>query len=65
MMSERGLQRIEVLSKVLARRMTVVSGVHVLDLTIRHVQTGMTDMRTEATTFMGDHSSPYSSPLAR
>ncbi|WP_378941209.1 ISNCY family transposase [Mesorhizobium sp. ANAO-SY3R2] len=38
LMSERELQRIEVLSKVLKRRMTVVSAAHVLDLTTRQVQ---------------------------
>ena len=38
LMSERELQRIEVLSKVLERRMTVVSAAHVLDLTTRQVQ---------------------------
>lgn len=37
-MSERELQRIEVLSKVLEGRMTVVSAAHVLDLTTRQVQ---------------------------
>lgn len=37
-MSERELQRIEVLSKVLERRMTVVSAAHVLDMTTRQVQ---------------------------
>ena len=34
-MSERDLQRIEILSKVVAGRMTTVSAAHVLDLTIR------------------------------
>jgi transposase len=38
LMSERELQRIEVLSKVLERRMTVVSAAHILDLTTRQVQ---------------------------
>lgn len=38
LMSERELQRIEVLSKVLERRMSVVSAAHVLDLTTRQVQ---------------------------
>lgn len=37
-MSERELQRIEVLSKVLERRMTAVSAAHVLGLTTRQVQ---------------------------
>lgn len=37
-MSERDIQRIEVLSKVLAGRMTVQSAAHVLDLTARHVR---------------------------
>ncbi|TAM99650.1 MAG: ISNCY family transposase [Rhizobiaceae bacterium] len=38
LMSERELRRIEVLSKVLERRMTVVSAAHILDLTTRQVQ---------------------------
>jgi len=37
-MSERELQRIEVLSKVVERRMTIVSAAHVLELTTRQVQ---------------------------
>ena len=37
-MSERDIQRIEVLSKVSAGRMTVQSAAHVLDLTARHVR---------------------------
>lgn len=37
-MSERDIQRIEVLSKVSAGRMTVWSAAHVLDLTARHVR---------------------------
>ena len=37
-MSERDLQRIEVLSRVLERRMTVASAAQVLDLTTRQVQ---------------------------
>ena len=37
-MSERELQRIEVLSKVLEQRMTVVAAAHVLELTTRQVQ---------------------------
>lgn len=38
LMSERELQRIEVLSKVLERRMTVVSAAYVLGMTTRQVQ---------------------------
>ena len=38
LMSERELQRIEVLSKVLEQRMTVVSAAHVLDMTTRQAQ---------------------------
>lgn len=37
-MSERDLQRIEVLSKVMAGRMTMVSAAHVLDLSERHIR---------------------------
>ncbi|PWK76694.1 winged helix-turn helix protein [Aminobacter sp. AP02] len=37
-MSERDLQRIEVLSKVVAGRMTLVSAAHVLDLSTRQVR---------------------------
>jgi hypothetical protein len=37
-MSERDLQRIEILSKVVAERMTVVSAAHVLDLSERQVR---------------------------
>ncbi|CVI63241.1 ISNCY family transposase (plasmid) [Agrobacterium leguminum] len=37
-MSERDLQRIEVLSKVMAGRMTLVSAAHVLDLSTRQVR---------------------------
>jgi hypothetical protein len=36
-MSERDLQRIEILSKVIAGRMTLVSAAHVLDLSERQV----------------------------
>ena len=36
-MSERDLQRIEILSKVIAGRMTTVSAAHVLDLSERQV----------------------------
>jgi predicted ArsR family transcriptional regulator len=37
-MSERDLQRIEILSKVIAGRMTLVSAAHVLDLSTRQVR---------------------------
>ncbi|SCX35250.1 hypothetical protein DSM25559_4873 [Agrobacterium rosae] len=37
-MSERDLRRIEVLSKVIAGRMTLVSAAHVLDLSERQVR---------------------------
>ncbi|RWX21559.1 helix-turn-helix domain-containing protein, partial [Rhizobium leguminosarum] len=37
-MSERDLQRIEILSKVIAGRMTMVSAAHVLDLSTRQVR---------------------------
>ncbi|KQZ55794.1 hypothetical protein ASD63_25980 [Ensifer sp. Root558] len=37
-MSERDLQRIEVLSKVIAGRMTLVSAAHVLELSTRQVR---------------------------
>lgn len=47
LMSERELQRIEVLSKVLERRMTVVSAAHVLDMTTRQVQRLLKAFRTE------------------
>lgn len=46
-MSERELQRIEVLSKVLERRMTVVSAAHVLDMTTRQVQRLLKAFRAE------------------
>ncbi|QLF70473.1 ISNCY family transposase (plasmid) [Peteryoungia desertarenae] len=45
-MSERDLQRIEVLSKVAAGRMTVVSAAHVLDLSERQVRRLLQRMRT-------------------
>jgi hypothetical protein len=45
-MSERDLQRIEVLSKVAAGRMTVVSAAHVLDLSERQVRRLLERMRT-------------------
>jgi transposase len=47
LMSERELQRIEVLSKVLERRMTVVAAAHVLDLTTRQVQRLLKTFQTE------------------
>ncbi|CCV16589.1 hypothetical protein MESS4_p40107 [Mesorhizobium sp. STM 4661] len=47
LMSERELQRIEVLSKVLERRMTVVSAAHVLDMTTRQVQRLLKAFRAE------------------
>ncbi|MBB4278498.1 hypothetical protein GGE12_006309 [Rhizobium mongolense] len=37
-MRERDLQRIEILSKVIAGRMTLVSAAHVLDLSTRQVR---------------------------
>ncbi|MGO7057792.1 helix-turn-helix domain-containing protein, partial [Rhizobium ruizarguesonis] len=37
-MSERDLQRIEILSKVIAGHMTMVSAAHVLDLSERQVR---------------------------
>lgn len=46
-MSERDLQRIEVLSKVMSGRMTVVSAAHVLDLSERHVRRLLDRMRTD------------------
>ncbi len=45
-MSERDLQRIEVLSKVTAGRITVVSAAHVLDLSERQVRRLLQRMRT-------------------
>jgi hypothetical protein len=45
-MSERDLQRIEVLSKVVAGRMTLVSAAHVLDLSERQVRRLLERMRT-------------------
>jgi hypothetical protein len=45
-MSERDLQRIEVLSKVAAGRMTVVSAAHVLDLSERQVRRLLERIRT-------------------
>ncbi|WP_425964957.1 ISNCY family transposase [Rhizobium nepotum] len=46
-MSERDLQRIEVLSKVIAGRMTMVSAAHVLDLSERQVRRLLDRMRTD------------------
>lgn len=46
-MSERDLQRIEVLSKVIAGRMTMVSASHVLDLSVRQVRRLLERMRTD------------------
>lgn len=45
-MSERDLQRIEVLSKVTAGRMTVVSAAHVLDLSERQIRRLLERIRT-------------------
>ena len=45
-MSERDLQRIEVLSKVIAGRMTMVSSAHVLDLSERQVRRLLERIRT-------------------
>jgi hypothetical protein len=45
-MSERDLQRIETLSKVVAGRMTTVSAAHVLDLSERQVRRLLERMRT-------------------
>ncbi|GEO86720.1 MULTISPECIES: ISNCY family transposase [Alphaproteobacteria] len=45
-MSERDLQRIEVLSKVVSGRMTTVSAAHVLDLSERQVRRLLERMRT-------------------
>jgi transposase len=45
-MSERDLQRIEVLSKVVAGRMTLVSAAHVLDLSERQVRRLLDRIRT-------------------
>lgn len=46
-MSERDLQRIEVLSKVVARRMTLVSAAHVLALSTRQVRRLLDRIRTD------------------
>ena len=45
-MSERDLQRIEVLSKVIGGRMTLVSAAHVLDLSTRQVRRLLTRITT-------------------
>lgn len=45
-MSERDLQRIEILSKVIAGRMTMVSAAHVLDLSERQVRRLLERIRT-------------------
>jgi len=45
-MSERDLQRIEILSKVMAARMTLVSAGHVLDLSTRQVRRLLTRITT-------------------
>ncbi|MBD9443992.1 ISNCY family transposase [Rhizobium sp. RHZ01] len=46
-MSERDLQRIEILSKVIAGRMTMVSAAHVLDLSTRQVRRLLQRMCTD------------------
>lgn len=46
-MSERDLQRIEVLSKVIAGRMTLVSAAHVLDLSTRQVRRLLERIKTD------------------
>jgi transposase len=46
-MSERDLQRIEILSKVIAGRMTLVSAAHVLDLSERQVRRLLERIRTD------------------
>lgn len=46
-MSERDLQRIEILSKVVAGRMTLVSAAHVLDLSTRQVRRLLDRIRTD------------------
>lgn len=48
-MSERDLQRIEILSKVTAGRMTVMSASHVLDLSTRQVRRLSERIRTDGT----------------
>jgi DNA-binding transcriptional regulator LsrR (DeoR family) len=44
--SERDLQRIEILSKVVAGRMTLTSAAHVLNLSMRQVRRLLERMRT-------------------
>ncbi len=46
-MSERDLQRIEILSKVIAGRMTLASAAHVLDLSTRQVRRLLDRIRTD------------------
>jgi transposase len=46
-MSERDLQRIEVLSKVVERRMTIVAAAHVLALSPRHIRRLLERMQTD------------------
>ncbi len=46
-MSARDLQRIEILSKVVAGRMTMASAAHVLDLSTRQVRRLLQRMRTD------------------
>ena len=46
-MSERDLQRIEILSKVVGGRMTLVSAAHVLDLSTRQVRRLLERIRTD------------------
>jgi hypothetical protein len=46
-MSERDLQRIEILSKVVGGRMTLVSAAHVLDLSTRQVRGLLERIRTD------------------
>ncbi len=45
-MSERDLQRIEILSKVIAGRMTMLSAAHLLDLSVRQVRRLLARIRT-------------------
>ena len=46
-MSERDLQRIEILSKVMAERMTLVTAAHILDLSTRQVRRLLQRMHTD------------------
>lgn len=50
LMSERELQRIEVLSRVIERRMTTVSAAHVLALSVRQVQRLLKTFQSDAAT---------------